>query len=74
MTSLANTSNKQPISTSDINTSDINTSDINKSASIRADIHYRFDFERFFEHLVDVTLTFKATTVARVDTRQLFDA
>lgn len=59
MTSLANTSNKQPISTSDIN-----TSDINKSASIRADIHYRFDFERFFEHLVDVTLTFTATTDA----------
>lgn len=28
------------------------------------DISYRFDFERFFEHLVDVTLTFSAKTAS----------
>ena len=34
----------------------------NLSTNVIADISYRFDFARFFEHLVDVTLSFTATT------------
>lgn len=54
MTSTSNISNTQSMNT---NTFDTNT-------KIAADISYRFDFERFFEHLVDVSLTFTATTDA----------
>ncbi|MEN6669899.1 PDZ domain-containing protein [Psychrobacter sp. B38] len=36
----------------------------NTNTSPMAAIHYRFDFERFYEHLVDVTLSFTASTDA----------
>lgn len=38
----------------------ISTTDANNYT--KADIHYRFDFARFFEHLVDVSLSFTAST------------
>lgn len=52
MTSFANTANRQSTDTNTIN---------NHANNINTDISYRFDFERFLEHLVDVSLTFTAT-------------
>lgn len=54
MTSLTSTSNNS-LTNTDGSTSSLST-------EIKADIRYRFDFERFFEHLVDVTLSFTATS------------
>lgn len=53
MTSLTSINNQQSKDTDSIS---------NASAKTVADITYRFDFARFFEHLVDVTLSFTATT------------
>ena len=40
------------------------TNIVNANNNKNAEINYRFDFERFFEHLVDVTLSFTATSNA----------
>lgn len=58
MNSTANTSHTQSTDTSTLNIHN----------KIKADISYRFDFARFFEHLVDVSINFTATT----DTPQLW--
>ncbi|WP_440464751.1 M61 family metallopeptidase [Psychrobacter sp. ASPA161_6] len=58
MNSLTNNAN---VPTSDANTANNESTEIasiSKSARPVPDISYRFDFERFFEHLVDVSLTF----------------
>lgn len=44
--------------------SNISDSTINHASAQTAAINYRFDFARFYEHLVDVTLTFTASTDA----------
>ncbi|PYE40822.1 M61 family metallopeptidase [Psychrobacter fozii] len=54
MTSVTTTANNQFID-SNTNNNDVN----NTNAS--ADISYRFNFDRFFEHLIDVSLSFTAT-------------
>ena len=54
MTSISNISNTQSTNANTFDTSN----------KIAANISYRFDFARFFEHLVDVSLTFTATTDA----------
>jgi len=55
MTSFTNTANNQP-------TSDVSIS--HNDAKSMVMISYRFDFARFSEHLVDVSLTFTATSAA----------
>ena len=55
MTSLTNTDNHQRTETNGT---------ISARPKPMADISYRFDFARFFEHLVDVTLSFAAATDA----------
>ncbi len=47
-----------------LSTSSSDLSNLPISQKSTADISYRFDFERFFEHLVDVTLTFSAKTAS----------
>ena len=42
------------------NNKSISATSISENAEIMADISYRVDFERFYEHLVDVSLTFTA--------------
>ena len=55
MTSVTNTTNNQPLNSNIIN-------DGTNLVNSKADISYRLDFERFFEHLVDVSLNFTAMT------------
>ena len=55
MTSFANTANNQTTSDASISHDDTENT---------ADISYRFNFARFYEHLVDVSLTFTATSDA----------
>ncbi|ERL55471.1 M61 family metallopeptidase [Psychrobacter aquaticus] len=57
---MTSTSNTQSTNASSFNTNN----NANANIEIEADISYRFDFERFFEHLVDVSLTFTAATDA----------
>ncbi|MDN3452192.1 MULTISPECIES: PDZ domain-containing protein [unclassified Psychrobacter] len=57
MTSFANTTNNQSVS-------HISTNHDDAKAQTMADISYQFDFSRFFEHLVDVSLTFTALSDA----------
>ena len=57
MTAFANTTTKQPASNVSTN------HDATKAKTI-ADISYQFDFARFYEHLVDVSLSFTAVSDA----------
>ncbi|MGE6474772.1 M61 family metallopeptidase [Psychrobacter sp. NPDC078631] len=57
MTAFANTTTKQP-------TSHISTNHDDTKAKTIADISYQFDFARFYEHLVDVSLSFAAVSDA----------
>lgn len=58
MTSVTNTANNKLIDSNTINNS------ANNNANVFADISYRFSFERFLEHLVDVSLNFTAASDA----------
>ena len=57
MTAFANTTTKQPASNISTNLDDT-------KAKMIADISYQFDFARFYEHLVDVSLSFTAVSDA----------
>ncbi|WP_296209534.1 PDZ domain-containing protein [Psychrobacter sp. UBA3480] len=57
MTAFANTTTKQPAS-------DVSTNHHDTKAKTIADISYQFDFSRFYEHLVDVSLSFTAVSDA----------
>lgn len=57
MTAFANTTTKQPAS-------NVSTNHNATKAKTIADISYQFDFARFYEHLVDVSLSFTAVSDA----------
>ncbi|WP_025651685.1 MULTISPECIES: M61 family metallopeptidase [unclassified Psychrobacter] len=60
MNSFTNKADINSSNTDTPNNKSISTTSISENAEIVADSSYRFDFERFYEHLVDVSLTFTA--------------
>ena len=66
MTSVTNTANNKLINSNTNNSANNHSSNdhgvSNNNANVIADISYRFNFDRFFEHLLDVSLSFTATT------------
>lgn len=60
MNSFPNKADINSSNTDTPNNKSISTTSISENAEIVADSSYRFDFERFYEHLVDVSLTFTA--------------
>ncbi|WP_201582404.1 M61 family metallopeptidase [Psychrobacter immobilis] len=60
MNSFTNKADINSSNTDTPNNKSISTTSISENAEIVADSSYRFDFERFYEHLVDVTITFTA--------------
>ena len=60
MNSFTNKADVNNSNTDTPNNKSMSATSISENAEIIADISYRFDFERFYEHLVDVTITFTA--------------
>ena len=60
MNSFTNKANVNNSNNDTPNNKSMSATSISENTEIIADISYRFDFERFYEHLVDVTITFTA--------------